>query len=131
MNNFIEQLRKEHTQILDHLQEVKKLGVHTMEGRNVLMAAKDLLCQHLKNEDEKLYPKLKKDAEDDKKLKKIITLFINEMKKTTQFCEVFFEKYSICGGGIEFLRDFEKLYNLLKNRILKEETILYPKYKGS
>lgn len=128
-NNYIKQLKKEHIGILAHLQEVKKQGVHTMEGRNALMTSKDLLCQHLKNEDEKLYPELKRVAKNDKKLKEMITEFIEEMKEATKFCQAFFEKYSIGGGGIEFLRDFEKLYDLLKNRIQKEETVLFPKYK--
>lgn len=127
---FIEELKEEHTQILAHLREVKKQGVHTMEGRNSLMAAKDLLCQHLKNEDDKLYPDLKRAAKDDKKLKKMVALFINEMKKASKFCEAFFKKYAISGGGIEFFQDFEKLYSLLQNRIQKEESILYPEYKN-
>jgi hypothetical protein len=126
--SFLDQLKQEHTQILAHLQAVKKQGIHTMEGRNALMAAKDLLCQHLKNEDEKLYPELKKAAKNSLKLKKMITEFIEDMKKATQFCQAFFKKYAISGGGIEFFRDFEKLYELLQNRIRKEEAILYPEY---
>lgn len=130
-NIFIDQLTQEHTAILAHLQEVKRQGIHTMEGRNALMAAKDLLCQHLKNEDEKLYPYLKQKSKNDPKIKKMIAEFVEEMKKATQFCQAFFNKYAISGGGIEFFRDFEKLYELLQNRIRKEEAILYPVYQKS
>jgi len=127
--NIVDQLKQEHSKILVHLREVKKQGIHTMEGRNALMAAKDLLCQHLKNEDKKLYPGLKKLAKNNKKTKAMIAEFIEEMKEASKFCQAFFEKYAISGGGIEFFQDFEKLYNLLKNRIQKEESVLYPEYK--
>ena len=126
MNNFIEQLKKEHTQILDYLQEVKKLGVHTMEGRNALTSAKDLLCLHFKKEDELLYPVLRKTTCQDKNKQQIIQFFVDEMKEVTRFCENFFSKYAISGGGIEFLQDFERLYSLLKTRLQKEESVLFP-----
>ncbi len=125
-SNFFNQLKEEHQVILNTLMEVKKLGVHTMEGRNALTSAKDLLCLHFKKEDELLYPVLRKTTGKDKNKQQIIQLFVDEMKEVTRFCESFFSKYTISGGGIEFLQDFERLYSLLKTRLQKEESFLFP-----
>ena len=64
--SFLEQLKEEHHQILGTLQEVKKNGAHTMDGRNALTAAKDLMCMHFKKEDDILYPELKKSVKNNK-----------------------------------------------------------------
>ena len=111
--------------ILDTLKEVKKLGVHTMEGRNALTAAKNLLCRHFQKEDELIYPEMKKAAGGDQKKQRIIREFIEEMRQITEECEAFFAKYTMSGGGFEFMRDFDRMYNQLKSRLEKEESILF------
>ncbi len=126
--DFLNQLEDEHRKILEILWEVKKQGVHTMDGRNSLTAAKDLMCMHFKKEDEILYPALKEAIKKNPEKQNIIETLIEDMKEVTDFCQSFFEKYTIGGGGIEFLRDFEKLYKMLESRLKKEETILYPNY---
>lgn len=113
--------------ILDTLMEVKKLGVHTMEGRNALTAARDLLCRHFQKEDELIYPEMRKAAGGDEKKQQVIREFIEEMKQITEDCEAFFERYTMSGGGIEFMRDFDRLYSQLKSRLDKEENILFSK----
>lgn len=124
-STFFDKLKDEHRVILETLMDIKKMGVHTMEGRNTLTAAKDLLCRHFKKEDELLYPALKKSSRQDKNKQQIIKAFIDEMEQVTRFCEYFFNKYSVSGGGIEFLRDFNRLYSQLENRLQKEERILF------
>jgi iron-sulfur cluster repair protein YtfE (RIC family) len=124
-STFFNQLQDEHRIILETLMDVKKMGVHTMDGRNALTAAKDLLCLHFKKEDELLYPTLRKTARKDKSKQQIIKAFVDEMTQVTQFCEYFFNKYSVSGGGIEFLRDFDRLYSQLESRLRKEERILF------
>jgi iron-sulfur cluster repair protein YtfE (RIC family) len=126
--DFLDQLEDEHRKILEILREVKTQGVHTMDGRNALTAAKDLMCMHFKKEDEILYPALKEAIKKNPEKQNIIETLIEDMKEVTDFCQSFFEKYAIGGGGIEFLRDFEKLYMMLESRLKKEETILYPNY---
>ena len=129
MGKFIEELKEEHTSIIDRLLKVKQLGVHTMEGRNELMETKKILLMHLEKEDDKLYPALRIAAEGDQRLKGFLDTFENEMKKISAFCIEFFTKYAVGGGGIEFLRDFDKLRSSLEERIQKEESILYEKYE--
>lgn len=129
MFEFIEELKKEHKSIINRLLKVKHLGVHTMEGRNALMETKKLLTMHLEKEDKELYPAFRQAAERDRNLKQLLDPFEDEMKKISEFCIEFFDKYTIGGGGIEFFRDFDKLYRLLENRIQKEETILFAEYE--
>jgi tRNA nucleotidyltransferase/poly(A) polymerase len=124
MSNVLEEFKKEHETVLNLLKRIKRLGVHTMEGRNQLIEAKDQLCIHMKKQFMELYPELKKSAETDAKLQETIKNYEKEMKNIVDFCAEFFDKYSISGGGIEFLRDFEKLKRTLESRIQDEEGLL-------
>ncbi len=60
---LIDQLVKEHSEIFADLTEANNLGIITKEGQSKLFAAKADLLVHLKNEDEHLYPILRKEAE--------------------------------------------------------------------
>ena len=125
---IIESFRKEHEAILFNFREVKRLGVHTMEGRNQLMNARRELLAHLEKEDELLYPGLARAAETNPELKNTLAGLDREMKEISEFCATFFEKYEIHGGGIDFFRDFDTLHTALENRIKKEEQLLYDQY---
>ena len=52
MSALIEELKREHTKIIDMLNEVKELGILSKEGQARLMSAKKCLVEHLKKEDE-------------------------------------------------------------------------------
>ena len=129
MSAFIRILETEHAAIMDMLKRVLRKGVHTVEGRNELTEANELLCNHLKKEDEILYPALWDISKNDVDLFDLLNTFEKEMKSLTHYCKIFFKEYSISGGGIDFLKDFDKLYLLLQKRIKNEELYLYPKYK--
>ncbi|MFQ5962816.1 MAG: hemerythrin domain-containing protein [Candidatus Scalinduaceae bacterium] len=70
MTVLIEELKKEHSEIVAALNEVKELGILSKEGQVKLMSAKAHLLTHLKKEDEQLYPALRKEAEHNESLKK-------------------------------------------------------------
>ncbi|MCP5104694.1 MAG: hemerythrin domain-containing protein [bacterium] len=129
MSQFIEELGKEHDFIIEQLAAVKRMGVHTMEGRSQLNKTKNELLKHLKREDEGLYPSIRRAAGKNEKLKSVADTFEDEMKEISVFCIEFFKKYSIGGGGIEFFRDCDKLYRSLESRIQKEEEILFAVYE--
>ncbi len=74
MSALIEEFKREHAKIFDMLNEVKELGILSKEGQARLMFIKAHLLAHLKKEDEKLYPVLRKEAEDNERLK---NTFIN------------------------------------------------------
>lgn len=128
MSQLIEELKKEHTVIVDILNEVSKLGITTKEGQRKLLDAKQGLLAHLKKEDDRLYPVLKTAAEKNPALKQTLDLFAQDMAGISKAAIDFFAKYSQGGSGLEFARDIGALFTTLKSRIRKEEDILYSEF---
>ncbi len=124
MAALLEQVKKEHEITNNLIAKIKRLGVHTREGRDQLIEAKDQLLNHLKKDVEMLYPELRKTVEENPNFKGTFEEFEKEMKEISEFCAAFFRKYSSGGGGIEFFRDFEKLKNTLESRMHEEESLL-------
>ena len=130
MSKLIEDLTKEHALIVDVFKKVKELGVGSKEGKDKLLLAKKGLLGHLKKEDEELYPVLKKAAEADKGLKRTLEVFAQDMGEISKFALDFFEKYSQGeSSGVEFAKDFGRLFIVLGGRVRKEEGILYAAYE--
>ena len=126
MATIIDQIKKEHEITYNLMAKIRRLGVHTREGRDQLLDAKNRLLTHLKKDIEVLYPELKKTAEENPNFKETLEEFEKEMKEISGFCTDFFKKYSVGGGGIEFFRDFEKLQSVLESR-MQEESVLKTK----
>ena len=74
---LIEEYKREHSEIIEGLKEVDELGVLTKKGHAKLMFLTVDLVKHLWHEDEWLYPVLRKASEHNKKLKEILSFFIN------------------------------------------------------
>jgi hypothetical protein len=51
MPTLIEDLKREHTEIIAALKEVEELGIHTKEGHAKLMSLIMVILKHLWNED--------------------------------------------------------------------------------
>lgn len=124
MSKLVDEFKKEQEAIRELLLKLERLGVHTMEGRNQLLEGKEKILFHLNRQVNELYPELEKASEIDPDLKPILEKFRNEMKEISDFCVNFFDKYSVGGGGIEFLRDFELLQSTIESRIAEETTII-------
>ncbi len=67
MSALIDEFKKDHSEIIDTLKEIKELGVLSEEGQAKLISAKESLLEHLRKEDELLYPVLRKEAEHNEK----------------------------------------------------------------
>jgi hemerythrin-like domain-containing protein len=154
MENLVRQLKEEHNDIIDTLMRVKVLKVCSDDGQRVLMNAKDMLLEHLRKEDEDLYPMLRRAAAGDDSLAEKLKEFDDDMAKVSRHAFEFFEKYSADTADVdgpkatpsfcerlkkllrrdevspesEFLRDFESLYDTLMERVRKEENIIYTAY---
>ncbi len=129
MSILIEELKKEHSDILATLNEVKELGILTKEGQDKLMDLEASLFAHLEMEDDQLYPALRKEAEHRNSLKNILDLFAMEMEDVSKIVQEFFEKYSDEFSGTELSEDFENLCTALNKRICNEEETLYGEYE--
>lgn len=129
MSKLIEELKKEHVEILDTLNRIKDFGITTKEGHEKLLSSKISLLKNLNAEDEQLYPALRKAAEHDEILKKKLDIFAKDMEKISKKAIQFFEKYSTGGSGAEFAKEFGILYATIEMRIKKEEEILFKEYE--
>jgi hypothetical protein len=70
MSVLTEELKREHSEIVAILNEVEGLDILSIEGQAKLLSAKERFLTHLKKEDEQLYQVLKKEAKDNKLLRK-------------------------------------------------------------
>ncbi|MFQ5963851.1 MAG: hemerythrin domain-containing protein [Candidatus Scalinduaceae bacterium] len=130
MSVLIEELKKDHSEIVAVLNEVKELGILSKEGQAKLLSAKEHLLTHLNKEDEQLYPLLRKKAEKNKQLKNALDLCAIDMENVSRVVQGFFDKYS--RGVIpdtELQKEFENLFVALGKRISNEEDILYDEYE--
>ncbi len=129
MSALIEEFKKEHSKILETLNEVKKLGIHSEEGRSKLISAKEYLLKHLNKENEQLYPVLRKEAEHNKNLKNELDMFAIDPQHLTSVVHEFFEDYSGGDTDKDFQINFESLFASLNTRIRNEEESLYHEYE--
>ena len=129
MSALIEDFKREHSEIIKALKEVEELGVLTKEGQAKLMSVKPSLIEHLSKEDEKLYPVLWKEAEQNKKLKKLLELFANDLELVSRNVTEFFDKYSKGVLDTIFAEEFQNLYAVLYERMMYEEYRLYDEFE--
>ncbi len=129
MTILIEELKKEHSEIIATLNEVKKLGILSTEGQDKLMSLESSLLAHLEMEDDQLYTALRKEAVHNKNLKNILDLFEMDMENVSKIVREFFDKYSEELSGKELPEDFENLLAALSKRISNEEETLYEEYE--
>ncbi|MGR3173331.1 MAG: hemerythrin domain-containing protein [Candidatus Scalindua sp.] len=145
MSALIEEFKREHAKIIAMLNEVKEFGILSKEGQAKLMTIKAHLLAHFKKEDEKLYPVLRKEAEDNERLKNTLDLFAMDMEKVSSVVQKVFDKYSKGeidenfprtkgaparpAGGEDFSINFDSLFAALSTRIRNEENALYEEYE--
>ena len=128
MTALIEEFKREHSEIVEALKEVKALGILTKEGQAKLMSVKPSLIEHLSKEDEKLYPVLWKEAEQNRKLKADLDVFAKDWESVSVFVFGFLDKYNKGLLRTRLLRGFETLNFVLLNRMRNEEKFLYDAY---
>ena len=129
MNALIKELKAEHEQLTMTLQKVKSLGKITPETKNLLSESKQALLDHIKKEDDFLYPIMYKRAEHDPKLAVILKIFGQDLKKLATQVLVFYEKYEQEDHEADFSKDFTQFFAALSNRIGNEESILFKEYE--
>lgn len=129
MSKLIEELKEEHAAIVEGLEQIRNSAISSKEGQQWIFNAKHSLLAHLKKEDEQLYPVLYKAAEKDLSLKQTLEFFAKDMAGVSKNAIDFFDKYSRGDSGIEFAKDFGRLFAALKSRIRREEDIIYREYE--
>jgi len=131
MNTLILELQNEHAAILEVLGQVKALGISSQAGQERLLAARDLLLAHMRKEDERYYPELRKAAESDQELTVLKKFFIADMEAVSAKAMRLFDRYARGGDEAEFAGEIKLLYLTLKARIQTEEEKLFRKFPGA
>ncbi len=129
MSALIEKFKREHSEIVDALKEVKEHGIHAKESKAKLMSVKLSLIEHLDVEDEKFYPVLWKEAEQNKKLKEVLKIFAKDLENISRVVFGFFDSYDKGVSGDRLSGDFETLFMVIRYRMDNEENILYSEYE--
>lgn len=125
MSQLINEFIEDHKKILKALSNCKELKILTPEAQNELQLAKECLLKHLQKEDDLLYPRLVSYARNNSNLQTLLDVFASEMTEITNFAMDFFNLDLNTTERIVYIKKFGRLFALLKNRVQKEETLLY------
>jgi iron-sulfur cluster repair protein YtfE (RIC family) len=128
MSELIEKFKKEHSLIIETLNRVKAHGINTEDGIEELLSAKDNITAHMKKEDEEFYPKLRKEAESNQRLKELLDAFDKDMDEITRYSIEFFDDYTTATRS-ELALELEKFIAILERRTLREETFLFAEFE--
>jgi hypothetical protein len=111
--------------LLDKLNNIDKEG-----AREKLFESKNLFLMHLDKEDRFLYSKFDEAKSKGVNVEENVLKFKEEMEEISKDVVNFFDTYKKgITNKIQFARDFGKIYGMLKIRMIKEETQLYPVYE--
>ncbi len=129
MSTLIEGFKREHSVIIDALKDARELGFLTKKGQSKLLSVKANLLEHIKEEDEKFYPVLWKEAERNKKLKEGLGVFAKDWGNVSSIAFGVLDRYEKGVLCERHLLDFATLYTVLHNRMKNEEDFLYGEYE--
>lgn len=128
MSKLIDELLKEHQKLFSLLDEIRNIGKEGAKER--LFESKNLFLSHLDKEDKFLYSKFDEAKNMGINADANVVKFKEEMQSISKDVISFFDTYkSGIVDNITFARDFGRIYSMLKIRMAKEETQLYPVYE--
>ncbi|OGP65745.1 MAG: hypothetical protein A3K22_02650 [Deltaproteobacteria bacterium RBG_16_42_7] len=136
---FIWGLEKEHAgivKIFSSLEQILKKGEidDAADTLKTISKLKDILINHLNNEDKIFYSDMRKKAIElsQDALLHALDIFIDDMNKISKKVFEFFSKYEndISGREKEFIQDLAEVKDVLIKRINSEEKTLYHIYKA-
>lgn len=127
MDPLIRELKKEHEELFELLEAFKKgRGIDGMDWKAKLFSAKKLFLDHLKKEDEQLYPRLLSKWSGDMSMEMIVRKYVDDMRRISAETIAFLDKYNSSErSGSDFMRDYAALTVDLKTRIREEEEKLF------
>ena len=127
MTALVVQLKQEHDEIKAQVAAIKQLGTMTPEGFIELQRLREILQGHIDHEDQEMYPRLEVAAQRDETLGKLLARFTEEMNEITREAARFFNLYKTPTRTLDFAHDVARLFSMITNRIITEESVLYPR----
>jgi hemerythrin-like domain-containing protein len=125
---MIESQKKEHSKIRNAFNNINKFKLDSKEGREALLSAKELILKHLEKEDKEFYHAIREAAKHNQELKELLNEFEKDMDHISSYVIGFFDGYSLFNNK-DTVASIEKLVEILKRRMLREDNILFPKYE--
>lgn len=126
MDKLIRELKREHGELFGLLEAFKQgRGVDGADWKEKLFSAKKLFQDHLKKEDDELYPRLLDKCSGDATMETMVRKFMEDMKKISAKTLDFLERYNSTSGGSDFMRDYAEMMVDLKGRMREEEEKLF------
>jgi hypothetical protein len=130
---LIDELRDDHKKIISMMDDIGTHRHDLKEVAIVLNEYRSFFIEHLQKEDEKICGALSKIEDADYSIGQARGLMGIQLKDITAFIVDFIEKYShyhLNSDGLkaEFKEDFERLQELVKERIAIEENTFFPLY---
>ncbi len=126
---MIKEFKKEHSVIIDTLNKIKKLGICSKDSFDAILSAQKNILTHIKKEDEKLYPALRKAVKSHRKLKETLDVFARNTGAISDTAFHFFDNYSTKARNQRAM-EMKWLVETLTWRIQREENLLFTMYKN-
>lgn len=129
MNEYIKSWKAQHVAIMNFLNSAVNLDIRSKAGQEKMREAKNMILNHLKSEDEVLYPMVKKVARERVSIERMLEMFAKEMDELAPKVVEFFKEYeeNPAANGNSF--KLNEIITLLKIRIHKEENIFIEQYE--
>ncbi|MCB1308821.1 MAG: hemerythrin domain-containing protein [Leptospiraceae bacterium] len=128
MNAYIETLKQEHRRLFDHLRTLRETDIESLDGKKQLFEVMEHLLAHLKLEDDELYLVLRQAAAKDPEIANTLEHFAKDLLGIADEARDFFDRYRSHGNPESFHTDFDVLFEKVKNRMHKEELVLFAMY---
>ena len=126
MSHLTDSLRQQHAQMRTLLDDVRRCGIGTAEGRQHQRQVRQLIVEHLQQEDAQLYPALHRHVE----TQAMAGTYAAEMQQLSGEILGFFDAWQQGGDDLSFARHYGRLLGLLNRRWTREEVRLYPAYEA-
>jgi len=131
LHNLIDELRTEHLDLSVSFGNLRNVDLDSEESRSEFKFLKKTLLEHLRKENEELYPKLREAAFNNIQLQRTIEWFTRDVARTVAVLILFLDTYAEGGIKVAYMRDFNRLNTILNALIKQEETIIYEEFLSS
>lgn len=129
MLDMVDELRLEHSSILISFGNLANLDLSCRDDRQYLLSLKSTLLDHLRRENDSIYPKLLDAAKNDAALKHTVNRYMGDLVRITTILVLFLEKYSKDDADeSSFKREYSRLGTILHALFRIEEEVIFNEY---
>lgn len=129
MSKIIEQFINDHNQIITNFKHSLTLQEDPHAFKIALIEIKELLINHLQNEDKELYTELNKIGESNEEVKATIAMFTTDIQFATERFLIFISQLDNDADLTSLSDQYLDLVSLIDRRIDREEIILFKLYE--